>query len=402
MKHIVFVIGMYKNGGMERRTTTIANQFAKKGYKCTILVTQEMSAERFFDTENDVEIVLLSDYAEECRKNNKARSEEIIQRRINILKKIRSCLAPFKSFEKRVSRKIKMLRGCKELSVYVSNNKESIYVPFGWYHMALLYEAAQKINIKSVYAEKNSPEMEFSGNEDAKQYFYKIISKANGAIMQTEEEVLFYKPYLKNSKVIHNPVKDGLPKPYETERRKVVVNYCRVDKQKNLPLLIEAFEVFHSGHPEYSLEIYGNTITEEEILLLKALENLVCERKLDESIKILPPRADIHEIVKDCAMFVSSSDYEGLSNSMLEAMAIGLPCVCTDCLGGGAREMIKNGENGLLVPMNDVKALALAMERIANDVELAEKCSVNASKIRSELSAEKITEQWIEYIESVI
>ena len=98
-------------------------------------------------------------------------------------------------------------------------------------------------------------------------------------------------------------------------------------------------------------------------------------------------------------MFVSSSDYEGLSNSMLEAMAIGLPCVCTDCLGGGAREVIKDRENGLIVPMNDAEAMCRAMKEYIEDPALAEKCSLNAAAIREELSVEKITRQWLDIIE---
>jgi glycosyltransferase involved in cell wall biosynthesis len=118
-------------------------------------------------------------------------------------------------------------------------------------------------------------------------------------------------------------------------------------------------------------------------------------------IKILPPRGDIHGIIRDCAMFVSSSDFEGLSNSMIEAMAIGLPCVCTDCLGGGAREMIRHGENGLLVPMNDADALCDAMKLMIEDSGLAQKCSQNAAKIRDELSADRIAQLWIDFIEKI-
>ena len=58
-------------------------------------------------------------------------------------------------------------------------------------------------------------------------------------------------------------------------------------------------------------------------------------------ISIKPFNAIIDQAVLDAAMFVLTSDFEGMSNSMLEAMAIGLPCVCTDCDGGGAREIIK-------------------------------------------------------------
>ncbi len=402
MKHIVFVIGNYKNGGVARRSTTIANQFAKKGYKCTILVTKDIASNVFFSIEDNVEIVLLSEYAERCRNSYISSTEKIVKKKIRILKKLQHATVFFKVLNECVSRKIKMLRGGQELSIYVSNNKKSIYVPFGWYCTACLYEASKGISSKVIYAEKSSPEAEFLFDFKSKKYFFNIVSKVNGAIMQTHEELLFYKPYLKNGVVIHNPLRDGLPEKYIGERHKAIVNFCRVSYEKNLPLLIEAFLIFKSSHPEYTLEIYGNTVEDAEEALLQELKKYVFERNLEEIIKFLPPRADVLDAVKDCTMFVSSSDYEGLSNSMLEAMAIGLPCVCTDCLGGGARELIADGENGLLVPMKDPKALAEAMCRMADDKEFSKKCSDNASKIRYELSAENVAAKWIEYIESVI
>ena len=98
-------------------------------------------------------------------------------------------------------------------------------------------------------------------------------------------------------------------------------------------------------------------------------------------------------------MFVSSSDYEGISNSMIEAMAIGLPTICTDCPAGGARAIIKDHENGILVPVNDVEAMYKAMKEIAENEELAEKISFNGTKLKEELSVDKIVNQWLEIIE---
>ena len=176
LNHIVFVVGIYKNGGVERRSTTLANQFAKKGCKCTILVTQEISDKQFFYTEENVEIVFLGDYAKECRKAHKDISEKIIKTKIKFLKKIQHLLHFLKAESKTLSRKIKMLRGGQELSLYISNNPASIYIPFGWYNTALLYEVSKKIKPKCVYAEKNSPETEFSQNQNDIGYFLNIIS----------------------------------------------------------------------------------------------------------------------------------------------------------------------------------------------------------------------------------
>ena len=66
-------------------------------------------------------------------------------------------------------------------------------------------------------------------------------------------------------------------------------------------------------------------------------------------------------------MFVSSSDFEGISNSMLEALGMGLPVVVTDCPVGGARMVIKSGENGILVPVGDTQAMYEAMRSVLKD-----------------------------------
>ena len=97
-------------------------------------------------------------------------------------------------------------------------------------------------------------------------------------------------------------------------------------------------------------------------------------------------------------MYVSSSDYEGISNAMLEALAIGMPCVCTDCPIGGANATIRNGENGLLVPIKDKESLYKAMKEIIEDPALATKLSANATKIREELSLDQIARRWEELI----
>ena len=191
----------------------------------------------------------------------------------------------------------------------------------------------------------------------------------------------------------------GLPHPYSGERKKVIVNFCRMTPQKNLSVLLEAFQKFHNEYPEYILKIFGNTQEKAEAEEKNKLVGRISDLKLADCAFILPPVPDVHEKIIDSAMFVSSSDYEGLSNTMLEAMAIGLPCVCTDCLGGGTREVMVDHENGLIVPMKDPESMYRAMKEYVENQELAEKCSMNAARIRDRLSVEKITQQWLDVIE---
>ena len=85
--------------------------------------------------------------------------------------------------------------------------------------------------------------------------------------------------------------------------------------------------------------------------------------------------------------------------TFLILLAIGMPVVCTDCPIGGAKATITDGENGLLVPIQNAEALENAINRVVEDIELANKLSHNSSKIRNELSLDKITEKWIESLE---
>lgn len=118
------------------------------------------------------------------------------------------------------------------------------------------------------------------------------------------------------------------------------------------------------------------------------------EKICEENLSFHPAVSDVHERIKDAYMFVSSSDFEGLSNSMLEAMAMGIPTICTDCPCGGARMVIENGVNGLLTPVGDKDKLSAAMQRVADNSQIAHNIGKEAQKIRSKLSTDIIVGEW--------
>ena len=93
-----------------------------------------------------------------------------------------------------------------------------------------------------------------------------------------------------------------------------------------------------------------------------------------------------------------ASDYEGISNAMLEAMALGLPVVCTDCPVGGARMFIRNGENGWLTPVGDENALASAMLRVIEQPFGQTQLDCSARRLRHDLSSVEISKMWKELL----
>ena len=247
--------------------------------------------------------------------------------------------------------------------------------------------AAKGLDVKTVFCERNNPvRPDIPAN--ILRIRDRITRRCAAAVFQTQEERDYYTWLRCETAVIPNPLKEGLPEPFAGERRREIVNFCRLNKQKNIPLLIGAFERLLADHPDFRLRIYGRGEEKENLIALtrsKGLENSVIFEDF------VP---DVHERIRDAAMYVCSSDFEGLSNSMLEAMAIGLPCVCTDCAGGGARMMIRSGENGLLTPVGDETALYEAMKKFADDPAYAARLGAEAAKVRRELSIEHIAGRW--------
>lgn len=216
----------------------------------------------------------------------------------------------------------------------------------------------------------------------------RITARCDAAVFQTEEERAYYTWIRGGTAVIPNPIKENLPARYEGVRRHEIVSFCRLNVQKNIPLMIDAFSRLLNDYPDYTLRIYGRG--EERA----HLEEYIAEKNLQSAVFLEDFASDVHVRIRDAAMYVSTSDFEGLSNAMLEAMAIGLPCVCTDCDGGGARMMIRDHESGLLVPAGDVEAVYRGMREVLENETLAETLSRNAAKVREQLSISRIADQW--------
>lgn len=168
----------------------------------------------------------------------------------------------------------------------------------------------------------------------------------------------------------------------------------RLTRQKNPEMLIEAFVLFSRNHPNYHLDIFGDGE------LQKVLETLVEKKGLAGAVSFHGQCSDAVERAAKCLMYVSTSDYEGISNSMLEAMSMGMPCVCTDCAGGGARLAIRDGENGLLVPPGDIEAMAAAISRVADNPSLARQLGAMGKESMKRFSPEVIYGRWADVLES--
>ncbi len=254
------------------------------------------------------------------------------------------------------------------------------------------------LGIKHIISERNDP-AHFGGRTSVRIFSRLLMHWADGYVFQTHDAQNYYAGRIaKKSAIIPNPLFNTVNMPkgqYEGEVTKLIVSAGRLNKQKNHPLLIRAYKKIYEKYPDYKLVIYGEgpeRSADEEIIKKLGLEG-----------KVLLPGATtkILEFIYNATLFVLPSDFEGMPNALMEAMALGLPCISTNCPCGGPGELIKDGENGLLVPIGDKEALVLAMEKMINNRDLALQMGRNALKIRNTHSMDVICKRWLEYFSEV-
>ncbi|MEZ4508377.1 MAG: glycosyltransferase [Eubacteriales bacterium] len=221
---------------------------------------------------------------------------------------------------------------------------------------------------------------------------------AKGFVFQTKEAAAYFpKSIRERGVVLDNPLDvNRIPARHTGERRRVVVAAGRLHEQKNFELLIRAFARFYKTHHEYSLVIYGEGPERER--LVKTANRL----GIAGAVELPGQSKTLLQDIADCSMFVLSSDYEGMPNVLIEAMASGLSCIATDCPIGGVRALMTDGVDGLMVPVGKERSLTDAMARLADDTELAERLGRNAMNIRTRLDETRVAAEWGRYLESIV
>ncbi len=350
--NIAFSMARMRGGGAERVVSELANYFDEKGHNVSIMTTQ--SADCVYPLKENIRLIDLSHA-----------SKGIASR----VKAIRKCLK----------------ENCFDvvISFLTNANIETIL-------------AAYALKVPVIISERNNPFV------DPKGKIYRILRTmtypmAEGYVFQTPDaQAFFSKSIQKKSLVIMNPINPELPEAYVGEREKRIVNVGRLVTQKNQKMFIDAFCEFYTAHPDYIAEIYGDGPMEQE------LSAYIQSKGMQDKIFLRGFTTDVISKIEKASMFVMSSDYEGMSNALIEAVGMGVPCISTDHPIGGARMTIEDGVSGFLVPVGDGHAMAERMSQIADDAELAHRFSKKGLRLRNTLSIDVIADTWLQYIETVI
>ena len=351
---VLFTISQLGGGGAERVVSVLANKFVSLGWLVEIL----MIYDKPIAYELDNRIKLISLHSKQGRL-------------FGTLKQIAAVRKYYKKTDADII-----------ISFLVVVNMISVLAHFG-------------SRIPLIVCERNDP------NRNPCSKIVRMVRDAvyrfsDGNVFQTPDAKRYFEnKNIKNGVVIPNPLKEHLPEPFLGERKKIFVTAVRLEKQKNIPLLIKAFARVHESHPDYSLRIFGDGPDKDELIRLCA------EHNISDSVKFEGFSKNWHSLILDASCFVLPSDYEGLSNSLIEALALGIPVISTDHPIGGAKMFVENRKNGILIPVGDENALVDAMMFIIDNPDSAWQYAKNAQSIRAKLAVDAIVRKWIEYVQTI-
>ncbi|MBO4392671.1 MAG: glycosyltransferase, partial [Clostridia bacterium] len=317
MKHIVFLTYSMQNGGTERVVSALANDFTTRGDKVTIVLLDEEKTPGYALDER-IKLIYLS--LGRLSKNK-------LQSVANML------------------REIKAFRRC------FRDIKPDVVVAFKCKYAVMAKIASLKTRV--IGSERSNPNRP---SHKVSPWLRRLTVFTDGYIFQTQgARALYPKRTAAKSVVIPNGVFLNIPKEIPTyeSRRKVIVSTGRLIKHKRYDLIVEAFAELNKRVPEYQLHIFGKGKEEKSIV------SKIKETGVEDSAFLMGVTSDIAGELLSDRIFILASDYEGMPNGLIEAMACGCACVSTDC-DFGPSELIVDGENGSLVQKGSKERLAEA------------------------------------------
>lgn len=360
MKHCLLYTSCLQKGGTERIVCVYAKYFQAKGCDTTVLTNFRLEQE--YTLPAGIRRLVVGE-----------KIHETVSRIHNYLERLRAI------------RKI-----CKE-------NQVETAIAFAKANAVRLVLATIGLKTKVIISIRTNPEAEFQPGLMSG-IVMKLFSLADGFLFQTNMQRDFFGTRIaKRAIVVPNSIdKSFMREAYKGKRDNRIVTMGRLIPCKNHKLLMKSFSRVVREFPELELVIYGEGSYREE------LEQERARLGLEDKIR-LPGAVDcVADAVQSARLFVLSSDYEGMPNALLEAMALGIPVISTDCPCGGPAEIIRNGENGLLVETGKEEELSAAMLMLLRDDELRKRIGNNGRQVQQDYSEEQTFEKLYEYLEKVI
>ena len=360
MKKVMIYISSLNMGGAERVAYTLANQFAKNMQ--TTILTDTIGSNEFGGTTEFKRVNL----------NYKVASNKLLR-----------ALNRFLYF-------FQIRKACKSIN-------PDLIISFSIECGLRIQTALIGTTYNKIIAVRSNPAVDYKSEKDIKKISNRIL-KNQGFVFQTAMQRDYFEDEIREkSCIILNPINDDfMSESNHQPTKKEVITVGRLTNSKDHFTLLKAYDILAGKYPDYSFIIYGDG---ELMQPLKELRETLIHKN---QITLYGATSETRKMMQQAAVFVLSSSNEGMPNSLMEAMAMELPVVSTDCPCGGPAELIQNGKNGFLVPVGDFEKIAKSVEDYLSSPALMQMMGKEAGTIRERCNKETITKQWEDYINSVL
>ncbi|MDD3370005.1 MAG: glycosyltransferase [Lachnospiraceae bacterium] len=308
--------------------------------------------------------------------------------------------------DEKKSRVLKIYLRMKYLRKCIEREQPDIVISFMQKANYRAAWAMKGMNIPLLVSVRNDPKIDYAGMRN-RIWNHMMTHRAAGCVFQTKEASEFFsKDFQEKSRILLNPMEDKfLHMELPEKRRSVIVTVGRITRQKNQLLLVKAFSSMLEQNiskqlpADLELHIYGADSGDGS---LEELNDYIRVKNIEDKVRFMGTTTHLDQEIVDASLFVLPSDYEGMPNALIEAMAMGIPCIATDCPCGGPATLIQHEENGYLIPVGGLKELQEAMEYMLMHPEQAEKMGRKAMEIRTMVNATAVYAAWKQYIEEII
>ena len=377
LKLVYITPALYMAGGVERVLTLKANYFAEHfGYDITIILTEGKDKPLFYPLSNKIKVINLNIGFEELWT-------------CSFIKKIFVYLKKQRQFKKTLTKELMCIRPNITISLL---RREINFIND-------IKDGSRKIGELHVnranYRNFEANDSNFIKTLFAKFWMHSLVAKLkklNRFVVLTEEDKDAW-PELKNISFIPDPL-SFLPTKYSELMERRVIAVGRYVYQKGFDLLLQAWSKIEKLYPDWQLVIFGDG---DRTPYEKQMKTFGVDAK---RCHLNGPTPNIQQEYVNSSIFVFSSRFEGFGMVLVEAMACGLPVVSFDC-PCGPKDIVRDGEDGLLVENGNIDLLASSLSRLMNDETLRQSMSKAGLKNVQRFNIEQIAEQWRLLFESL-
>lgn len=279
---------------------------------------------------------------------------------------------------------------------YLITNKCQVLFTFldGAVEYAIL--STRITDVKVIVSERNDPSQYYK-TWWQKVWLRTMYNVADAAVFQTQDaQKWFYHSIQHRSKIIYNPVREEF---YDGQRYPIagrIVTCGRYTPQKNHHMLIDAMAIAVKRYPALNLSIYGTGELKDD------LQEHIHQAGVEDNIILEGNVQDVPSVLKTAEIFVLSSNFEGVPNALMEAMAMGIPIISTNCPCGGPKMLLGNNENGKLVPVADIQSMADAICELHADQVQQQIYSQRSSSFAEKFKISNVIKDWYSVIDMVM